>query len=56
MPVGLWHDGHTEPRGLECAANHGGTKRWVVNISIGREQDYINVIPSPEFELFFCCG
>ena len=38
------------------AAYDGGTERRMVNIRIGREQDYVNVVPSSEFEFFLGRG
>ena len=47
MPVWLRYDGHTETCCLKRTSDDGSTKRRVIDISIAREQNDVNLIPSP---------
>ena len=54
MPVGLGNDGHPIAVGFEYPTDDGCAKRRMIHIGITREQDYIHVIPSPQFHLLLC--
>ena len=56
MPVGLWHDGHTEACRLEGAANDGSTKGGMVHVGIAGEEDDIHVVPSSQLQLLLRRG
>ena len=51
VPVGLGHDGHTVAGILQHPADDSSTKRGVVDIGVGREQDDIHLIPASQFQL-----
>ena len=53
MPIGLWNDGHFISMCFKRSSDDGSTKRGVVNIGITREEDDIELIPSPELHLLF---
>ena len=52
-PVGLRHDGHATPLGLQQAADHRRAERRVVDIGVAREQDHVDVIPPQGPHLFY---
>ena len=53
-PIGLGHYRHLVACMLEHAANDSGTKGWVIDICITREEDDIHFVPTAELKLFFC--
>ena len=45
-PVGLGHDGHTVPLGLEQAADDRGAEGRMVDVGVAREEDDVECVPS----------
>ena len=55
MPIGLGDDGHAPSLILDQAAYDGRSERWMVDVGITAEQDYVDVVPSAELHFAFCC-
>ena len=54
VPVGLRNNRHAQPLSLERAADYGRAERRMVDIRVGREQDYVKFVPSPQLRLLLC--
>lgn len=52
-PVGLRHDGHATPLGLQQTADDRRAERRVVDICVAREEDHVDVIPAQGPYLFY---
>ena len=56
VPVGLRHDGHAIAVSLEHTPDDGHPERRMVHIGIAREEDDVERVPSPQFQLFLGGG
>ena len=55
MPIWLRNDGNTQPLGFQYPSDDSHAKRRMVNVSISREDDYIETVPPEPFKFFLCC-
>ena len=56
VPVGLRHNGHLEPQCLDGASDDGCTERGMIDIGIGREENHVERVPSPQLHLLLGGG
>ena len=52
VPVGLWHNGHTQPLSFKGASYNGRSKRRVVYVGIAGKENDIGLVPTAYVHLF----
>ena len=55
-PVGLRHDGHTQPLGFQHTANNRHAERGVIDIGVAREENHIDPFPAALFQFLAGSG
>ena len=54
VPVRLRNNSHPIPRSLQRASYDSSSERGVIDIGISREEDDVQLVPSPHLHLLFC--
>ena len=55
LPVGLWDNGHAVASGLQGAPYDSSPECGMVDISVAREEDHIDAVPSERFHFLYRC-